>query len=102
MVNGFLPSYTKWIFHGEDLSASMPLNENISDSNDGDEVNEMIYERFGLPPPSLVHLTSNETGSSNIKLGPDKKIERFFSLLKEAKRELYPECHKFSMLTFVV
>ncbi|XP_028051175.1 uncharacterized protein LOC114255823 [Camellia sinensis] len=102
MVNGFLPSYTRWIFHGEDLPASVPLNENVSDSNDGDEVNEMIYEGFGLPPPSLVHLASNETGSSNIELGPDKKTERFFSLLKEAERELYPECHKFSTLSFVV
>ena len=34
MVNGFLPSYTRWIFHGEDLPASVPLNENVSDSND--------------------------------------------------------------------
>ncbi|XP_028116383.1 uncharacterized protein LOC114314134 [Camellia sinensis] len=102
MVNGFLPSYTRRIFHGEDLPASVPLNENVSDSNDGDEVNKMIYEGFGLPPPSLVHLASNETRSSNIELGPDKKTERFFSLLKEAKRELYPACHKFSTLSFVV
>ena len=79
MANGFLPSLINWIFHREDLLASVPLNENISDSNDDDEVNEMIYEGFRLPLPSLVHLASNETESSNNELGSDIKTKKNYN-----------------------
>lgn len=58
----------------------------------------MLYEGFGLPPPSFIH----EAASSGIKQGPDEKTEKFFNLLKEAERELYPECQKFSTLSFIV
>ncbi|XP_028063801.1 uncharacterized protein LOC114267018 [Camellia sinensis] len=100
MINGFLPSYTSWIFHGENLSSPVPHNVNVgqTDSNDGDETYEMLYEGFGLPPPSFIH----EAASSGIKQGPTEKIEKFFNLLKEAERELYPECQKFSTLSFIV
>ncbi|XP_028105558.1 uncharacterized protein LOC114304604 [Camellia sinensis] len=100
MINGFLPSYTSWIFHGENLSSPVPHNVNVGqiDSNDGDETYEMLYEGFGLPPPSFIH----EAASSGIKQGPDEKTKKFFNLLKEAERELYPECQKFSTLSFIV
>ncbi|XP_028104195.1 uncharacterized protein LOC114303271 [Camellia sinensis] len=99
-INGFLPSYTSWIFHGENLSSPVPHNVNVgkTDSNDGDETYEMLFEGFGLPPPSFVH----EAASSSIKQDPDEKIEKFFNLLKVVERELYPECHKFSTLSFIV
>ncbi|CAL5387442.1 unnamed protein product [Camellia sinensis] len=92
MINGFLPSYTSWIFHGENLSSPVPHNVNVgqTDSNDGDKTYEMLYERFGLPPPSFIH----EAATSGIKQGLDEKTEKFFNLLKEAERELYPECQK--------
>ncbi|XP_028053479.1 uncharacterized protein LOC114257860 [Camellia sinensis] len=100
MINGFLPSYISWIFHGENFSSPVPHNVNVgqTDLNDGDETYEMLYEGFRLPPPSFIH----EAASSGIKQGPDEKTEKFFNLLKEAERELYPECQKFSTLSFIV
>ncbi|XP_028071761.1 uncharacterized protein LOC114274092 [Camellia sinensis] len=100
MINEFLPSYTSWIFHGENLSSPVPHNVNVrqTDLNDGDETYEMLYEGFGLPPPSFIH----EAASSGIKQGPDEKTKKFFNLLKEAERELYPEFQKFSTLSFIV
>ncbi|XP_028116787.1 uncharacterized protein LOC114314502 [Camellia sinensis] len=100
MINGFLSSYTSWIFHGENLSSLVPYNVNVgqTDSNDGDDTYEMLYEGFGLPLPSFIH----EVASFAMKEGPDEKTEKFFNLLKEAERELYPECQKFSTLSFIV
>lgn len=77
MINGFLPSYTSWIFHRENLLSLVPHNVNVGQThlNDGDETYEMLYEGFGLSPPSFIHEATN----SSIKQGLDEKIKKFFN-----------------------
>ncbi|KAF7152774.1 hypothetical protein RHSIM_Rhsim01G0079500 [Rhododendron simsii] len=62
-------------------------------------MHELLYDAFGIPP--FVPPTNDTVGSSS-KYGPDEKTKKFFSLLKEAERELYPGCSKFSTLSFIV
>ena len=102
IMNRILPSYTRWIFHGEDSSSSMPSNE-TNDSRSEDEMHDLVYDAFGVPPPSLIHLESEEGIDSNSEQGLSEETRKFFNFLKEAKRELYSGCpSKFSTLSFVV
>ncbi|KAF7127027.1 hypothetical protein RHSIM_Rhsim11G0067600 [Rhododendron simsii] len=94
-------SYTRWIFHGEFVASPVARTEDKgqSDSYEGDEMHELLYDAFGIPP--FVPPTDDTIGSSG-NYGPDEKTKKFFSLLKEAERELYPGCSKFSTLSFIV
>ncbi|XP_049406168.1 uncharacterized protein LOC125869771 [Solanum stenotomum] len=100
VVDGFLTSYTSWIYHGEELFSSKLVNQ----LDKGDEMQDMLHEAFGIPPTSFVDMdTSAEgfDGSNQHNMGFDKKTEEFFRLLKEAERELYPRS-KYSLLSFLV
>ena len=101
IINGFLPIYTLWIFHGED-PLSEDENKGESVSSDGDEINEMIYDAFGIPFSSRGNVVGDDKAFDNSEQGFDEKTEKNLKLLKEGERELYPECQKFSTLSFIV
>ena len=98
IMNGFLQTYTHWIFHGEE---SVPVdfdNENIGQSSDGhDEMQEMIHDAFGIPPSSVFDASDTDPHMGS-RQGPDEGTKNFFNLLKEVERELYPGCQKYSLL----
>ncbi|KAH0650424.1 hypothetical protein KY284_030336, partial [Solanum tuberosum] len=48
VVDGFLTSYTSWIYHGEKLFSSKLVNQ----LDKGDEIQDMLHEAFGIPPTS--------------------------------------------------
>ncbi|KAG5543280.1 hypothetical protein RHGRI_016127 [Rhododendron griersonianum] len=52
MIDGFLPSNTCWIFHGEFVTSPVARTEDKgqSDSYEGDEIHELLYDAFGIPP----------------------------------------------------
>ncbi|WMV58364.1 hypothetical protein MTR67_051749 [Solanum verrucosum] len=88
VVDGFLTSYTSWIYHGEELFSSKLVNQ----LDKGDEMQDMLHETFGIPPTSnfVDKDTSAEgfDGSNQHNMGFDKKTEEFFSLLKEVEQLL--------------
>ncbi|XP_006355762.1 uncharacterized protein [Solanum tuberosum] len=75
VVDGFLTSYTSWIYHGEELFSSKLVNQ----LDKGDEMQDMLHEAFGIPPTSnFVDMdTSAEgfDGSNQHNMGFDKKTE---------------------------
>ena len=75
MMNGFLPSYTHWIFHWED-PLSEDENKGESVSSDGDEINEMIYDAFGIPFSSRGNVVGDDKAGDNSEQGFDEKIEK--------------------------
>ncbi|XP_060213667.1 uncharacterized protein LOC132640887 isoform X2 [Lycium barbarum] len=101
VVDGFLTSYTTWIYHGERSSSSVSVDKLDRD----DEMQDMLHEAFGIPPTSGfvdIDIDGDGFGGSNLhNKGFDKKTEEFFNLLKEAERELYPGS-KYSLLSFLV
>ncbi|KAM3216975.1 hypothetical protein P3L10_026418 [Capsicum annuum] len=101
MVDGFLTSYTSWIYHSEQSSFSV----SVTQLDKGDEMKDMLYEAFKISPISIFADMDNSGegfgGSNQHNRGFDKKIEEFFNLLKEVKRELYPSS-KYSLLSFLV
>ncbi|KAG5548104.1 hypothetical protein RHGRI_013710 [Rhododendron griersonianum] len=112
VVNGFTPSYTVWIFHGE---KSQPTNCGVENSGCGnfngqDEMQEMVRDAFGIPPIQAHDIDLDPPLGDGNNLDPplgdghtlDEETTKFFKLLKEAERELYPGCQKFSLLSFLV
>lgn len=101
VVDGFLTSYISWIYHGEKLFSSKLVNQ----LDKGDEMQDMLHEAFGIPPTSnFVDMDTGVEGfdgSNQHNMGFDKKTKEFFSLLKEAKHELYPGS-TYSLLSFLV
>ncbi|OIT39251.1 hypothetical protein A4A49_55306 [Nicotiana attenuata] len=101
VVDGFLPSYINWIFHGETSSSSMSVDR----LDRGDEIQYLVHDAFGVPPTSdVINMDThghNFGGSNQHNVESDKKSEKFFNLLKEAEGELYPGS-KCSLLSFLV
>ncbi|XP_058217100.1 uncharacterized protein LOC131327994 [Rhododendron vialii] len=101
-MNGFTPSYTVWIFHGE---KSQPTNCGVENSGCGnfngqDEMQEMVRDAFGIPPIQAHDIDLDPPLGDGHNL--DEETTKFFKLLKEAERELYPGGQKFSLLSFIV
>ncbi|KAH0661004.1 hypothetical protein KY289_029752 [Solanum tuberosum] len=58
VVDGFLTSYTSWIYHGEELFSLKLVNQ----LDKGDEVQDMLHEAFGIPPTSFVDMDTSAEG----------------------------------------
>ncbi|KAM3199755.1 hypothetical protein P3L10_032115 [Capsicum annuum] len=101
VVDGFLTSYTSWIYHGQQPSSSV----SVTQLDKGDEMQDMLHETFGIPPTSsFADMDNSGEGfgrSNQHNRGFDKNIEDFFNLLKEVELELYPSS-KYSLLSFLV
>ncbi|KAF7146467.1 hypothetical protein RHSIM_Rhsim04G0033300 [Rhododendron simsii] len=99
IINGFNTKYTRWTIHGESLASS---SRNESDANQSsyfqDDMVGMVHDAFGVPRQDG-GIRDNE-GLESMGLGPDKETKKFFKLLEDAQRELYPNCKTFSALSF--
>ncbi|KAF7126990.1 hypothetical protein RHSIM_Rhsim11G0013600 [Rhododendron simsii] len=58
----------------------------------------MVHDAFGVPRQDG-GIRDNE-GLESMGLGPDKETKKFFKLLEDAQRELYPNCKTFTALSF--
>ena len=97
ILNGFLQSYTSWTFHGESLLNSVPASKSMVNN----EMREMIHDAFGIPPSFPIdNRECNE--DHRHRDDPDEETKKFFNLIKEAEQELYPECKKYSTLSFII
>ena len=69
VCNGFNPSYTRWIFHGENIEAS---NVGIESSRQGhmdrhDGTQEMLRDAFGIPPVDVYDMDCNDFSSAGVQ-----------------------------------
>uniref|UniRef100_A0A453JP08 Transposase-associated domain-containing protein n=1 Tax=Aegilops tauschii subsp. strangulata TaxID=200361 RepID=A0A453JP08_AEGTS len=112
LLNGMDPTYTHWIYHGEqsDEGSMSEDSDNEDDVDDGSGVCDMLNTLI-----RGTNMQSNENigeGVGDIHVDDSSGDERnqepnatakvFFELLKEAKKELYPGCKDFMKLSFIV
>jgi hypothetical protein len=95
-MNGMESAYTKWIHHGEDLDIGVieqPIDMHVSDDGVGHDGNI-----------DTVHFVELLEGIHTVAVEEGRIDDDLFltNLMKEAKRELYPSCTKFSKFSFVV
>ncbi|KAF5442715.1 hypothetical protein F2P56_035342 [Juglans regia] len=108
-IIGIDPTYTEWIFHGEDdpfLDATFS-DEEADDasaySDYIDDVDEMLDDiRHG----SFMDNSARYEGNANPNDQPSTSYTptnlNFEELVADARRPLYPSCDKFSKLSFIV
>jgi hypothetical protein len=96
LMNGMENTYTKWIHHGENLDIDVieqPVDMHVSDDGAGHDGN--IYAVHFDELLEGLHTVAVEEG----RIDDDSFLT---NLMKEAKRELYSGCTKFSKFSFVV
>nr|XP_009774132.1 PREDICTED: uncharacterized protein LOC104224223 [Nicotiana sylvestris] len=99
---GIDPTYDRWIYHGESDSSSDDEINFDTDSNFGNDdarTFEMLHDMYrGVPSNSREF---DETTDSMYE-EPNIEAKSFYRLLKDAEQKLYPDCEKFSKLSFVM
>jgi hypothetical protein len=105
LMNGMDSSYTRWIHHGEKLDVEV-----IDDPVDVHDRDMTEDDNYGVDPLEavLVDLNTAEEqtrhGGENQEADaePHEQVSFFKIAMREAKRQLYPGCTKFSRFSFVV
>ncbi|XP_070019584.1 uncharacterized protein [Nicotiana sylvestris] len=113
MVNGIIPSYDTWFCHGESLKGSNNAGENnhSQSTQRGDDIRGMIHDVFA-GVTQFMDTDASELGGIEQDLQeniahpfgnqPHPEVDKFERLIKEANKELYPGCKKFSKLSFLL
>lgn len=106
IIKGISKSYKIWIYHGERESNTENNNReesgnsSVSGDVEVDEIEEMLEDvHRGTFFETSDPFDSNIRESENVGTGSENS---FGDLLKEAERELYPNCTKFSTLSFLI
>lgn len=111
--HGMDPTYTHWIYHGEQPDeGSMPEdsdNEDVVDDGAGvcDMLNTLIRgtDMGGGNADHGEGARNDDVDDSSGDGGnqePNATAKVFFKLLKEAKKELYPGCEEVTKISFIV
>lgn len=109
-INGIQGTYTRWIFHGENLSShgTYPTDNSTNNDawgNDGminneeQEENEILDMLDDFQGGTFTCIRDTDITGSHQAL--EKDVQKFTRLLREAQRDLYPGCKKFSILSFI-
>ena len=90
---GLVRGYKKWVFHGEDPKTSNQRTEHAEMEHDMDG---LINDVFGI---HLMEEAALGEGDRNPQVGENSK---FYQLVKENEEMLYPNCNKYSKLSFMI
>ncbi|XP_075087801.1 uncharacterized protein LOC142169788 [Nicotiana tabacum] len=98
---GFWDSYKVWDLHGEVLVRVEIFNDvcNVEvddDTVETDDIPEMIHDVCGVTNMENMNNYQEENEESNVH------AKKFYKLLEDPEKELYPDCKKVSKLSFVV
>ena len=99
--HGIVRNYVRWVMHGEYEFNESTYDDEFEDSPH-DDMHGLLHDAFQMPKTSNV-LEENEI--SLIETGleePNDEATKFYSFLKDAEKELYPGCTKFTKLAFVI
>nr|CAH67329.1 OSIGBa0102I15.9 [Oryza sativa] len=110
LMNGMETTYTRWIHHGESLDVNViehPIDMN--ENNDGSTTMVTEDDNYGNRLEGI--LGDLQTAAAQARPDVENQVgaeeprdkESFLNIvLREAKRQLYPGCTKFSRFSFVV
>lgn len=112
LMNGMDCTYTRWVHHGEDISVhvnEVPASVSVFDTDEGSIGMAQNDNNVGDRLDSLLSDLQTARGHGSHDSEPENgnndgnSQTSFLKLLvKEAKRQLYPGCAKFSKFSFVV
>lgn len=92
ICDGFFKGYR--IAHSISQPSSCPALETL------DDMQGLVHDAFGILDENIFE---NETDTEEGNLNePNAEANKFYKLLEDAQKELYPGCRKFSVLSFIV
>ncbi|KAG5560753.1 hypothetical protein RHGRI_003932 [Rhododendron griersonianum] len=102
---GVVVAYNRWVYHGEEFD-----QENNGHGNTNIEEESITVDAMQeiLDDVRAEQFTNDWTGSSATGHGPDMPNDllgegnKFARLMRDAEKELYPGCEKFSVLSFIM
>ncbi|KAF7139861.1 hypothetical protein RHSIM_Rhsim06G0085100 [Rhododendron simsii] len=100
VCDGFIKGYTKWIAHGEALSSTTtaPIAANSGNAlGTNNSMREMLHDTFGISNRDV----GMDDMPSNVELS-NADAKKFFKLVSDAQKPLYPGCKEFSKLSLLV
>ncbi|KAL1337746.1 hypothetical protein AAHE18_10G160800 [Arachis hypogaea] len=111
VVNGIMPSYDTWFYHGELLNSHTPIGETncIEKTFRGDDMVGMIEDVYNDFTQSIDN-DPLESGEEEPNFGAKHaskneshlEVKIFDKLLKDADEEVYHGCKKFIKLSFLL
>ena len=70
---------------------------------EGDDNGNMQYcDMFNMIKDAYPHVVNDKESSGNELQEPNGDAKKFYRLLEEVKHPLYPDCEKYSNLSFIV
>ena len=92
LFGGIRRDYTTWYLHGEGDSEV-----------EGDDDDGMLYgDMFDMIKDAYQQVVCGRESSENDPQESDGDAKKFYILLEEVKQPLYPDCEKYSSLSFIV
>ncbi|XP_042410119.1 uncharacterized protein LOC121999513 [Zingiber officinale] len=98
-VDGFIKGYTHWVAHGEISYNTSTNSTSVPSQNYANDMQGLLYEAFGISNNDNIISTSEFENDNQIPMG---EAEKFYKLIDDSQKELYPGCKKFSKLTFMI
>ncbi|XP_042396490.1 uncharacterized protein LOC121986596 [Zingiber officinale] len=99
-VDGFIKGYTHWVAHGEITCSAPSISGSVPSRDDADNMEGLVHEAFGVQQHD--GSTINTAGFEKDKDIPIEGAEKFYKLIDDSQKELYPECKKFYKLAFII
>ncbi|XP_073224845.1 uncharacterized protein [Cicer arietinum] len=91
---GFLRGYKQWIYHGEKpRTSSSATKQNVEMEHDMDG---LVHDVFGI------HSTEEPICGEGERIPEVRENSKFYKFVKENEQMLYPNCRKYSKLSFMV
>ncbi|MCH86656.1 hypothetical protein A2U01_0007515, partial [Trifolium medium] len=91
--------YRKWIFHGEKPTTSSSKAQHVEMEHDMDGLLHDVFGIHSMEEPTFGGGEGNPEVGESSKVGENTK---FYQLVKENEEKLYPNCKKYSKLSFMI
>ncbi|XP_020866256.1 uncharacterized protein LOC110224501 [Arabidopsis lyrata subsp. lyrata] len=101
VCHGFLPTYTNWYLHGEELDFQ-EQEVRLEHESDDDHVENPTMNLLGDVFPSMSNSFNDDAASMPTMEDHSKQNEVFDDLLADCNEALYEGCHSFSKLSFML
>ncbi|XP_052117337.1 uncharacterized protein LOC107489344 isoform X2 [Arachis duranensis] len=113
LSHGIVRNYTIWYHHGESLQDESPHSSSFDshdDYMDKDDMENMLRDHFGvwdieedIEEPNEEHIKEDigEPYEEHVE-EPNEDAAKFYKLLDDSEKELYPGCTYFSKLSFLM
>jgi hypothetical protein len=95
------PTYTNWIYHGEQPDEDN-MDEDSDDEDTADDGVGICDMLQTLIRGTKVGSNAGDTSGDGMKQEPNASAKAFFELLEEGKTSLYPGCEDVTKLSFIV